>query len=112
MARTVPAILPGRRSGTLIAALPPMDPDILAHDPEKWIPVFGKDHAPRISWSEMMIRRKIISLWRADFPFQGRYSVRNPLEALGKAQPCDCPASFRARKPGEGLRYGGELDWI
>jgi hypothetical protein len=21
----------------------------LEHDPEKWVPVFGKDHAPRIS---------------------------------------------------------------
>src|SRR5262245_11223858 len=24
-------------------------PRILEHDPEKWIPVFGKDHAPAIS---------------------------------------------------------------
>src|SRR5262249_58060722 len=38
----------------------------LEHDPEKacpgldpgWTPVFGKDHAPRISWSGMTIRRK------------------------------------------------------
>jgi hypothetical protein len=34
----------------------------LKHDPEKWIPVFGKDHASSRSWSEMTIRRKVISL--------------------------------------------------
>jgi hypothetical protein len=34
----------------------------LAHDPEKWTPVFGKDHAPAISWSGMTIRRKVITL--------------------------------------------------
>jgi hypothetical protein len=32
------------------------------HDPEKWIPVFGKDHAPTISKSAMTIRRKVIAL--------------------------------------------------
>src|SRR5262249_61489604 len=37
-------------------------PTPLAHDPEKWIPVFGKDHAPPINQSEMPIRRKGISL--------------------------------------------------
>jgi hypothetical protein len=31
-------------------------------DPEKWIPVFGKDHAPPMHWSGMTIRRKIITL--------------------------------------------------
>jgi hypothetical protein len=34
----------------------------LEHDPEKWKPVFGKDHAQTKSWSGMMIRRKIIPL--------------------------------------------------
>jgi hypothetical protein len=34
----------------------------LEHDPEKWIPVFEKDHAPAISWSEMTIRGKVMSL--------------------------------------------------
>src|SRR5258708_5929690 len=34
----------------------------LQHDPEKWEPVFGKDHAPTISWSGMTIRRKVIPL--------------------------------------------------
>src|SRR5215211_2283621 len=34
----------------------------LEHDPEKWIPVFGKDHAPTITWSGMTIRRKVITL--------------------------------------------------
>src|SRR5438067_7496741 len=32
---------------------------VLEHDPEKWIPVFGKDHAPPIGWSGMTIRRKV-----------------------------------------------------
>jgi hypothetical protein len=26
-----------------------VNPRLLEHDPEKWAPVFGKDHAPRIS---------------------------------------------------------------
>jgi hypothetical protein len=34
----------------------------LEHDPEKWAPVFGKDHAPIIRWSGMPIRRKVILL--------------------------------------------------
>jgi hypothetical protein len=34
----------------------------LEHDPEKWIPVFGKDHAPVIRQSGMTIRRKVILL--------------------------------------------------
>jgi Protein of unknown function (DUF2794) len=37
---------------------------ILEHDPEKWIPVFGEDHAPAISQSGMAIRRKVVPLWR------------------------------------------------
>jgi hypothetical protein len=37
-------------------------PGALEHDPEKWTPVFGKDHAPTISWSGMAIRRKAIPL--------------------------------------------------
>jgi hypothetical protein len=42
---------------------PPYDcGQALAHDPEKWVPVFGKDHAPTIGWSGMTIRRKIIKL--------------------------------------------------
>jgi hypothetical protein len=31
-------------------------------DPEKWPPVFGKDHAQTKSWSGMMTRLKIIPL--------------------------------------------------
>jgi hypothetical protein len=31
-------------------------------DPEKWAPVFGKDHAQTKSWSGMMTRLKIIPL--------------------------------------------------
>jgi hypothetical protein len=36
----------------------------IEHDPEKWVPVFGKDHAPWISQSGMAIRRKAIPLCR------------------------------------------------
>jgi hypothetical protein len=36
------------------------------HDPEKWDPVFGKDHAQTNGWSGMTIRRKVIRLWRAE----------------------------------------------
>jgi hypothetical protein len=36
---------------------------MLEHDPEKWEPVFRKDHAPPMSWSGMTIRRKVITLW-------------------------------------------------
>jgi hypothetical protein len=43
---------------------------VLQHDPENacpgrdpgWVPVFGKDHAPTMSWSGMTIRRKVILL--------------------------------------------------
>jgi hypothetical protein len=38
---------------------------LLEHDPEKWVPVFGKEHALAISWSGMTIRRKVISLERS-----------------------------------------------
>jgi hypothetical protein len=34
----------------------------LEHDPEKWMPVFGKDHAQTVSYSVMTIRRKVITL--------------------------------------------------
>jgi hypothetical protein len=34
----------------------------LEHDPEKWIPVFGKDHAPARRQSGMAIPRKVIAL--------------------------------------------------
>jgi hypothetical protein len=34
----------------------------LKHDPEKWIPVFGKDHAQTSIWSGMTIRRNVIPL--------------------------------------------------
>jgi hypothetical protein len=30
------------------------------HDPEKWKPVFRKDHAQTKRWSGMTIRRKVI----------------------------------------------------
>jgi hypothetical protein len=35
---------------------------IREHDPEKWEPVFGKDHAPKINWSGVAIRRNVIPL--------------------------------------------------
>jgi hypothetical protein len=44
---------------------------MLEHDPEKWEPVFGKDHAPPVSWSGMTIRRKVI-------PLQGPTAVLPP----------------------------------
>ena len=34
--------------------------------PEKWVPVFGKDHARPISWSGMTIRRNVIPLQSFD----------------------------------------------
>jgi len=34
----------------------------LEHDPEKWVPVFRKDHAHTKIWSGMTIRRKVILL--------------------------------------------------
>jgi hypothetical protein len=34
----------------------------LEHDPEKWIPIFRKDHAQTKGWSGMTIRRKVIVL--------------------------------------------------
>jgi hypothetical protein len=36
--------------------------DIPEHDPEKWTPVFRKDHGPSKIWSRMTIRRKVIPL--------------------------------------------------
>jgi hypothetical protein len=44
-------------AGTLTAPL-----DQLKHDAEKWVPVFGKDHAPPITWSVMTNRREVITL--------------------------------------------------
>jgi hypothetical protein len=35
----------------------PIQPLPCEHDPEKWIPVFGKDHAPPMMQSGMTIRR-------------------------------------------------------
>jgi hypothetical protein len=37
---------------------------ILKHDPEKWEPVFGKDHAQTTNWGGMTIHGKVIPLWR------------------------------------------------
>src|SRR5262245_29416531 len=34
----------------------------LKHDPEKWVPVFGKDHAQTRSWSGRTIQGKVIPL--------------------------------------------------
>jgi hypothetical protein len=34
----------------------------LEHDPEKWVPVFRKDHAQTKRLSAMTIRRKVITL--------------------------------------------------
>ena len=40
------------------------------HDPEKWGPVFGKDHAPTNSQSGMTIRRIVIPLPEAGRTFR------------------------------------------
>jgi hypothetical protein len=37
----------------------------LEHDPEKWIPVFRKDHAPPKIQSAMTIQPKAIAFWRS-----------------------------------------------
>jgi hypothetical protein len=36
---------------------------LLEHDPEKWEPVFGKDHAQTRSQSAIAIQSKAIALW-------------------------------------------------
>jgi hypothetical protein len=41
---------------------PPPEAYELEHDPEKWAPVFRKDHAQTKGWSAMTIRRKVITL--------------------------------------------------
>jgi hypothetical protein len=43
-----------KRAGTI--------PALYGCDPEKWIPVFGKDHAQTINESAITIRRKVITL--------------------------------------------------
>jgi hypothetical protein len=35
---------------------------LIEHDPEKWKPVFGKDHAQTKGWSGMAFLRKAIAL--------------------------------------------------
>jgi hypothetical protein len=35
---------------------------LLEHDPEKWVPVFRKDHAPSKIYSAMTIQLKTIAL--------------------------------------------------
>ena len=39
------------------------------HDPEKWTPVFGKDHAQTKRLERMMTRKQIIPLWRSTLKF-------------------------------------------
>jgi hypothetical protein len=34
----------------------------IEHDPEKWVPVFGKDHAPRKTESAMTNEGEVIAL--------------------------------------------------
>jgi hypothetical protein len=36
----------------------PTDEQVLKHDPEKWSPFFGKDHAPAKRYSGMTIKEK------------------------------------------------------
>jgi hypothetical protein len=37
----------------------------LEHDPEKWTPVFGRDHAPPKDWSAVTTPREVIPLYHA-----------------------------------------------
>jgi hypothetical protein len=50
------------RQGRAPAAVNPQATPLLEHDPEKWIPVFGKDHAPPIASSGRATRREVIPL--------------------------------------------------
>jgi hypothetical protein len=40
----------------------PVDRGMLEHDPEKWEPVFGKDHAQTKEKSAMTNRREVIAI--------------------------------------------------
>jgi hypothetical protein len=40
----------------------PAAPPLVEHDPEKWEPVFGKDHAQTKGWSGMPIQLNLIPL--------------------------------------------------
>jgi hypothetical protein len=52
--------LPIAANGYSIVRLP--DHAGLEHDPEKWISVFGKDHAQTNSWTGMAMHLKAIPL--------------------------------------------------
>jgi hypothetical protein len=49
------------------------------HDPEKWIPVFRKDHAQTKRWSRMTTRRNVIMLYPRELVgiglFDGEFSM-------------------------------------
>src|SRR5437879_4977942 len=55
-----------RRMVSMLTARWQQEVGSLEHDPEKWIPVFGKDHAQSESWSRMTFRREVILL--QEFP--------------------------------------------
>jgi hypothetical protein len=51
------------RQASIASRIEPRDPFFAAetsleHDPEKWEPVFGKDHAPTKNWIRMTIQMK------------------------------------------------------
>jgi hypothetical protein len=43
----------------------PLKSALLEHDPEKWTPVFGKDHAQKKKWSMAPIQRNGIMIQTA-----------------------------------------------
>jgi hypothetical protein len=53
----------------------------LEHDPEKWIPVFRKDHAPSKSYRVQSIQPETIALYRG-----GRYPEKECQKKVSSAE--------------------------
>jgi hypothetical protein len=49
---------------------------LLEHDPEKWMPVFRKDHAP--AKNQAMIRFNLIGSWSSDPQLPTRVAAPGP----------------------------------
>src|ERR1700674_3667621 len=64
----------------------------LAHDPEKWEPVFGKDHAPTIGWSGMTISK-----------IRSACSSASPLPAIARETMRANDSFHIAVLPGDGI---------
>jgi hypothetical protein len=76
----------------------------LEHDAEKWVPVFGKHHAPTITQSGMTIRRKVIPLWRGPAAMDRPRTRRVDRDDAGGPYSRDMVASGRQRCHGEDRR--------